>query len=425
MPVDERYRWLEGQGHDAFLLYAVQANLEGRNTGVGKLGVAVSGGGDSMALLHLVVRVAKEVGWHIRAVTVDHRLRPEAADEAAFVAGVCKGLGVPHDVLVWDHDSVSGNVMQAAREARYRLISEWARGHGIATVALAHTADDQAETFLIELSRAAGLEGLSGMRQRFVQDCVTFNRPLLGEPRDGLRAYLRGHGLSWVDDPTNVDARYTRSKARRVLQALRPLGITVDRLSTVIHNLKMARGVVSEVVWRAGNELVTTAGGALFFDRRQFLDLGPEVDRLMLQAMLVWMSGRPYPPRAYQLHNLYLAIVRGTDATLAGCRFLQRNGRVTVTREPRAVEGPVPMGQVWDRRWVVEGPTTAGEVRALGAEGLRQCPEWRATGLPREVLVVTPGVWRDGVLVAAPLAGWENGWSARLDAPREVFGLSD
>lgn len=413
MPVEERFRWLEGLGEDGFLLLSVQNTVAHFEAEVDRFGLAVSGGSDSMSLLHLMARVAKETGWSLRAVTVDHGLRPEAADEAQFVKGVCKALGIPHDVVLWQHGEIAGNLMEAARLARYRLMSEWAVSHGIANVALGHTADDEAETFLIGLSRAAGLEGLSGMRRSFDEGGVTFRRPLLSHPRADLRSYLTRHGLTWVEDPTNENDRFTRTKARRALKALKPLGITVDRLSLVVHNLRMAQGVVEDAVHRAATEVVTEVAGALLFDRKSFMHLGPELDRLLVQEMLRWMTGKAHAPRADQMRNLHSALYRERNATLSGCRFLHRQGKVFMVREPRAVGGPVSVGQVWDGRWVVEGP--AAEVRALGAEGLRQVKDWRKLGLPREVLLVTPSVWEGDRLLAAPAAGVSADWQARLE----------
>jgi tRNA(Ile)-lysidine synthase len=413
--VEERFRWLEGQGEDGFLLHCVQDIVWHFEAIVDTFGIAVSGGSDSMALLHLMARVAKETGWSLRAVTVDHQLRPEAAGEAEFVAHVCGSLGIPHDVVVWQHGEIAGNLMEAARLARYRLMSDWAEGHGIANVALAHTADDEAETFLMGLSRAAGLEGLSGMRRSFVEGKVTFRRPLLHQPRADLRSYLTRHDLAWIDDPTNENDRFTRTKARRALKALKPLGITVDRLRTVIHNLQMAQGVVQDAVHRAATEVITEAAGALVFDRREFMQLGPELDRLLVQGMLGWMTGKARGPRADQMRNLHSTLFNTRDATLTGCRFLHRQGKVFMVREPRAVGGPVAVGEVWDGRWRVEGPP--GEVRALGVEGLRQVKDWRRLGLPREVLVVTPGVWDGELLLAAPAVGLSAEWQARLQHP--------
>ncbi|RME16806.1 MAG: tRNA(Ile)-lysidine synthetase [Alphaproteobacteria bacterium] len=98
--------------------------------GVGTLGLAVSGGGDSMALLHLMATLAPARGLSLRAATVDHGLRPEAADEARFVAEVCARLGVPHETLVWDGRAARGNLQAEARAARYRLLAGWAAGQG-------------------------------------------------------------------------------------------------------------------------------------------------------------------------------------------------------------------------------------------------------------------------------------------------------
>ncbi|MGJ8618282.1 MAG: tRNA lysidine(34) synthetase TilS, partial [Sulfitobacter sp.] len=117
------------------------------------LGVAVSGGGDSMALLHLLHGLSALHGTKLRAVTVNHGLRPEAASEAQMVQAFCATLGVQHDTLMWkDWDGI-GNLQNAARQARYQMMADWATIHGISTIALGHTADDQAETFLMRLAR--------------------------------------------------------------------------------------------------------------------------------------------------------------------------------------------------------------------------------------------------------------------------------
>ena len=366
------------------------------------LAVAVSGGSDSMAMLHLMARAAREAGWALKAVTVDHRLRREAAEEAAFVGQTCAGLMVPHEVLVWEHGDVPGNLMQAAREARYGLMAAWAKRQGLGVVTLAHTADDQAETFLMGLSRAAGLDGLSGMRPEFAIDGVAFRRPFLSQTRAELRAYLTRHNLPWIDDPSNDNDRFTRIKARRALQALSPLGISVGELSAVISNLSAVQGLVQHAVAVAAQEAVAELAGALRVEGRAFGALHPETRRRLLIAAIRWVSGAHHPPREAKLVALERALSLGKDATLGGVRFRWRDQSCWVSREARACGGPVPAGQVWDGRWHLTGKV--GEVRALGPEGLRQCPDWRATGLPRQVLEVTPGLWQGALLQAAPCA---------------------
>ncbi|MEZ5796166.1 MAG: tRNA lysidine(34) synthetase TilS [Paracoccaceae bacterium] len=402
MPVEGD--WPAAEGEDAALLSCAKMAHGGSGTPPATVGVAVSGGSDSLAMLHLMTRAARHAGWALRAVTVDHRLRPEAAAEADRVGQVCASLCVPHDVLVWDHGEIAGNLMAAAGEARYGLMAEWAREKGVDLVCLAHTADDQAETFLMGLSRAAGLDGLTGMRQSFRVDGVAFRRPFLSRTRADLRAYLTRQGLSWIDDPSNENDRFTRVKARRAMKALKPLGITVDRLSGVIANLSSAQAVVHEAVARAGTEVITETAGSLHFQRRSFALCGPEVQRRLLIAVIRWIAGERHPPRETKLMALGMALAQGRDATLAGCGSAGRAKTCWVSREARACGGQVTVGQVWDGRWTVQG--AEGVVRALGAAGLRFCPDWRATGLPRQVLEVSPGSWQGERLIAAPCAGF-------------------
>jgi tRNA(Ile)-lysidine synthase len=391
-----------------------------------RVAVAVSGGSDSMAALHLTVKAAAKRGWVVYAVTVDHRLRPEAADEAVFVAGACAELGVLHHTLIWDHGEVTGNLMDMARRARYLLISEWAQGLGIEYVVLGHTADDQAETFLMELARAAGLDGLSGMRMGWREGSVFFTRPFLNTSREALRSFLRGAGFAWIEDPTNDDDSFTRIKARRALVALQPLGITVETLSRVADNLNMARSVVRAATMQAAAKVVEEQAGGLSLDRAAFNGLQMEVQRRLLIACFGWVSGASYAPRGSALNHVQWGVTVGKDTTLSGCRIRVADAEVRIVREPKAVAGVVrPPDQLWDNRWRLEGPSEPGlEVRALTAIGLRACKDWRAAGISRDALIVSPAIWRGDTLVAAPLAGFANGWTARIDAGFTSFIIS-
>ena len=390
------------------------------------IGVAVSGGGDSMALLHLMHRASATSGWRIEAVTVDHVLRPEAAAEARMVAAFCDGIGVTHATLVWQHGEITGNLMDQARRARKTLIAGWARERGIGTVVLGHTADDQAETLLMEMGRAAGLDGMSGMQAVWQEQGVLWSRPLLHQSRASLRDYLTAQRIAWVEDPTNDDAAYTRVKARRALQALAPLGITAERVAAVAVNLSHSRNALAWVLEREAGRLVRESAGALTIDKKGFMLLPWDVQRRLLIAALRWLSGSEQAPRGQKLDRMYFALVSGKEATLAGCRLRHLPESLLLVREPRAVAAALtPVGALWDRRWLLEGPGGEGlHLAALGAEGLRQCNDWRATGLRREILLVTPAVWQGEVLVAAALAGKSDGWKARIAQDFRTFLVS-
>jgi tRNA(Ile)-lysidine synthase len=256
------------------------------------------------------------------------------------------------------------------------------------------------------------------MRRDWVDGGVTFHRPLLQAGREELRGWLKAGGIAWVDDPTNEDDRFTRVKARAVLAALRPLGITAEALATVAGNLASAQDALDVQVRAAAGRHVAVAAGALRFGAGLWTE-PVEVQRQLAMGVVRWLRRDVHPPRGDDLRRFLDAIRAGRDATLAGCRH--RKG--WVFREAGSLGPDARVGTLWDSRWRVAGPP--GRVGALGDAGLRACPDWRALGLPREVLAVTPGVWQGETLVSGPLAGWENGWSAQLDAPDHLFGLSD
>lgn len=173
--------------------------------------LAVSGGPDSLALLLLA-----SADGPIRAVTVDHGLRPESRAEAEHVAAICAARGVPHDILTLSLPPGAGQA--EARAARYAALGEWCVAHGLTSLATAHHADDQAETLLMRLARGAGLAGLAGIRAgRPLCPGVTLVRPLLGYRKAELEAIVAAAGLAPVRDPSNTNPRYDRTAVRALL----------------------------------------------------------------------------------------------------------------------------------------------------------------------------------------------------------------
>ncbi len=393
--------------------------------GFDKIGVAVSGGGDSIALLHLLHRCAPHAGWALQAVTVDHGLRAGSAAEAAGVASYCATLCVPHAVLLWEHGAIAGNLMDAARKARMRLIGDWAGARGIGHVTLGHTADDRAETFLMGLARASGLDGLAGMRRVWRADGIAWARPLLDVSRANLRNYLQRHGIGWVDDPTNDDDSFTRIKARKALAVLAPLGISVQGLTLTIANLAEAQQALRQVLRTAVCEHVSQAAGGLQISRAAFGAMPDDLQRRLVLAAIGWLSGEGYPPRADKQYKLIAAIRGGRTATLNGCQFKNSGDSIRILREPKAISTlETPTTALWDHRWHLSGPHAADlTIRALG-DAIRQCPDWRRTGIARDTLVTTPAIWCGDTLIAAPLAGISNGWTAEITQSLHAFILS-
>ena len=377
-------------------------------------GLAVSGGGDSTALLHAAARTEGA----LRAATVDHGLRAEAADEARAVGLSCRALGIAHEVLCAGL-SPGPRLQSRARDARYGLLAEWARSHGLGTVLVAHTADDVAETLLMRLARGSGIDGLARMRARWTVGDQRFDRPFLDLPRATLRDALRSDGIGWIDDPSNSDPAQERARIRAAIAAL---DLPAEALARSAARLAHARDSLSLRLAEIARDLVRQDGGDLMIGRDGLARLRsaePEQARRLAVAALRWIGGAPYPPRGADLARLLDAISRGRPATLAGCLALPDGSACRLTRERARAAGPVPFGQDWDGRWRVTAPQGADReglsVGALGAD-VAATP-WRGTGRPRAALCGTPAVRRGKDLVAAPLAGLGDGWQAEPRVP--------
>lgn len=408
---------LDAPHPDDGLIRAIDASLTPNRPA--RLGVAVSGGGDSMALLHLLRDWARRTAATLSAVTVDHGLRPAARAEAAMVAEVCDGMAIAHTTLHWGGWDGTGNLQDQARRARYALMADWALAAGLEAVALGHTADDQAETFLMRLARGAGVDGLSGMAPRRRSLGVDWLRPLLGVARSDLRGYLTARRLGWVDDPSNANPRFARVRARQVLEALEPLGLNAAGLRATTLRLAEARDALDVAAQDAARRIATVEAGDVKIERAGFLALPAELRRRLLSHALAWVASAEYRPRHEALAEALRAVREGRDMSLHGCLLTVRKTHLRVARELQAVKAATAApGAIWDRRWRLTAPVgTHVEgliVAALGDAGLAACPKWRDMGLKRPTLLAAPTVWRGAELVAAPLAGCPNGWTAEL-----------
>ncbi len=388
-----------------------------------RLGVAVSGGGDSLALLYLLSEHLGADGTRLCAVTVDHGLRPDSEAEAVAVGTHCRDLHISHTILKWEGWTGEGNLQDQARRARQSLIADWAKERGIGVVLLGHTADDQAETVLMRLARASGVDGLSAMDAESHRGGLIWSRPLLDARRGELRDYLSRRGVEWIDDPSNQDMRFDRIKARHAMVALSELGIDTQSLCQVADNMRAAREALQVQTRMAAESIAELDAGDVLFDRTALLAQPSEIVRRLLVHALNWVSSAEYGPRRAPVQELIDAVREGRDFTLHGCQIIVRKAQVRVTREWQAVRNEITSAdELWDQKWRLFGPENKSlSVRALGSAGLADCPDWRETGRPRATLIASPSVWRGEELVAAPLAGLANGWAAELVLPPNHF----
>lgn len=304
--------------------------------------LAVSGGPDSTALLWLAARWRKKRkrGPDLIAVTVDHGLRADAADEAKAVRRLARTLGVTHRIMPWKDAKPKTGLQQAARHARYRLLAAAAEKAGTRHVLTAHTLDDQAETVLFRLARGSGLSGLSAMGPRSDIFGVTLVRPFLGLPKARLIATLRAAKIDFAEDPSNRDPRFTRARLRELMPVLAPEGLSAERLAVLARRLRRADVAIEAMVQAAARRLALpdTAGRAIAFDAAAFARLPAEV-AMRLLGRAIAESGNEGAVELGKLEALCEAIFRSDPGrtirrTLAGAMVTFGPGGLVVQPAP-------------------------------------------------------------------------------------------
>jgi tRNA(Ile)-lysidine synthase len=288
-----------------------------------RVGVAVSGGPDSLALLLLAAAARPGL---IEAATVDHRLRPESAAEAQMVAGLCAGLRVPHAILAarWT-DPPSSAIQERARDERYRLLGEWLVERSLPGLATAHHADDQAETIVMRLNRGAGVRGLAAMRPlgRVPGSDLPLLRPLLGWRRAELEQVCAAAGLEPAADPSNLDLHYERVRVRRDISEVGWLDpAAVARSAAHLAGADEALDWAAEQVWKRS---VTETAGEIVYRRGD--EPGEIVRRIVARAIATLRQEGPGQAlRGSEVGRLIAALEADRSATLRGVQCAGGSG---------------------------------------------------------------------------------------------------
>jgi tRNA(Ile)-lysidine synthase len=341
--------------------------------------LAISGGPDSTALLYLMARwcARRHPAPHLVAVSIDHGLRPEARREASDVKCLSEKLGVEHRTMRWSGAKPATGIQEAARVARYRLLRAAARRAKARCVLTAHTLDDQAETVLFRMARGSGLAGICGMARRVRIDdlavgfggladatCsadagrntgrrtagrpdrandVVLVRPLLDLPKARLIVTLREAGITYADDPSNADPRFTRSRLRKLMPVLAGEGLTPQRLVRLARRVRRSETAHEAVVnWAAKRLGLGTDTKKIALDSADWREIPAEI-ALRLLGRAIATIGNEGPVEFGKLEALSdaleAALVQGTPRfcrTLAGAMVsLQQNCIVVEQAPPR------------------------------------------------------------------------------------------
>ncbi len=293
-----------------------------------RLAVAVSGGVDSVCLLHWAVKI----GLNVTALHVNHGLRDAADTETQYVVDLCKKLQIPYQVFYWTDDKPTTGLEAAARDARYKFMTDWCLENNIDALMIAHQADDQIETFLMNLSRGSGVSGLSAMQPESYRNGVKIVRPLLGIFRSELIKYCDENDIKYFDDEMNEDESYTRVKIRKNRHLMSDkLGISDSRILLAIENLSRARDALDSNI----DSLVQSVlydDYALFSDSFLF-DLPPDISLKFIGVLIQTIGGNNYQPRLNSLVFALSKLKSDCKFTLGHCTLRRFKNQILIVPE--------------------------------------------------------------------------------------------
>jgi tRNA(Ile)-lysidine synthase len=317
-----------------------------------RLVLAVSGGPDSVVLMHLTAQWRGQRARPLVAVaTVDHQLRDGSAAEAAAVADWARDLGFEHHTLRWEGEKPTSRLQEAARQARYELLTGLAQKIGARQLVTAHTLDDQAETILFRLARGSGPLGLVGMRPISMRCGVALIRPMLGLSKSWLIGLAKREGWPFFEDPSNRDPRFARTRLRALMPLLAKEGLTAARLARLSARLQEIATLVEGLVRQVHAAALLEASPS----RRvyAFAALAEQPKAVLLQVLTIGLSdvsGGPagaFGPRLERLETmvdrLQIAHRKGERfrQTLMGAAISLESGRLVLVPEPARRRGIV------------------------------------------------------------------------------------
>lgn len=372
------------------------------------LAVATSGGADSLCLLLLTHRWAEEKGGKVIGLTVDHGLRPESKDEALRIHTWAKERNIEHIILNWSGEKPRSRLQEKARQARYKLLTNWCKEHQISTLLLGHHQQDQEETFWMRLSAGSGLDGLSGMTRQKTKDGITILRPLLQFPKDRLKETLRAENQLWIEDPTNKSLSFLRGRLRSVLENE---GLSQRRLIDVMDKLRVDADFIRDALYKTiENSVQLCEGGYIVLDKQEFETLHPALSKRLISYLLQWFSGKDYPPSHSQILGIVEKLKISSPFTAGGVYWYPKADKFILRREVSKIEKAISLTSLdkdilWDQRyWLkVDIKKVVKEETILAPLGAHSSLKKKIhSSIPSSIWPTLPTLWLNGKVVSIP-----------------------
>ncbi|AIL65381.1 tRNA(Ile)-lysidine synthase [Rickettsiales bacterium Ac37b] len=329
------------------------------------IAVALSGGIDSMALTYLLTEWVYNKKGKIIAITVDHGLRAESASEAQLVGAQLLRYGIEHIILRWDNPiKPTSNIQAHARKVRYELLTNWCQENNILHLCIAHNQEDQIETFLNNIDRGSGIDGLSAMYKISYFNNIRIIRPFLNISKASLKHYLEVNNYVWYEDPSNKSDKYQRNRLRKILLAYGgDESLLTKRLNSTIDNMQRVRNSIENSVSReAINAIRIYTEGYARILVEKFLKIDPEESLCLLSRLITTISGNEKRPRFKSINLLRSVIINNkifNTLTLGNCKISLTRDKNEILVYREAVKHNINTilidnnSMMWDNRFLV------------------------------------------------------------------------
>lgn len=375
------------------------------------IAIATSGGPDSLALALLSHQWATNQGGKAIAITVDHQLREDSTAEAHQVRTWLEARGMEHHILTWvraeENETPQTSIQAAARKARYQLLGQWCKDHGVKHLLTAHHAQDQLETFMIRLAKGSGLKGLTSTQGVVLTSFGRILRPLLTLDSNHLKTTLKQFNQPFLLDPSNENEDFTRVRWRQLLPSLKVEGLTAQTIQETLNRLNHSQRLLDQHISGLLQQYVALSPYGYATLKKDALKESREAFEEMLKRILATIGTRTYPVRRQALHHAMDMMKSDKSITLGGCQILCKSAVWWIVRELAAAQKDTPVQQpetyFWDNRFkIVVSQKASCRIAALGERGIQQLGsnfKEQIKSIPHVVLKTLPALWQEEKLL--------------------------
>jgi tRNA(Ile)-lysidine synthase len=309
-----------------------------------KISIAVSGGVDSMVLLHMLAKSASEFNNTIQILTVNHNLRENGIKDAEFVLNYADSQNLDCTILEWKHDGIFSNIQAQARKARYDLLADHCKKQDIDIILTAHHADDQIENFFIKLSRGSSIYSFANNKNG-IQNEIIILRPMSDIFRKDIESYAKEHNIPFIEDESNSDSKYLRNEMRKKLNVFLADGehmteeLFKSRILLSIENISRATKSLENLIERCLQDSFTFYQNKALLNIEKYRSFLQEEQMQALVKILQQVSGNQTNIRLDSIIRLYDAIIQDDPfvLTLHSCIIKRKNDLITIEKEPHSL----------------------------------------------------------------------------------------